>query len=85
MKFNSFVIALSSAVLLSGCNLSSQDESDPVAFDQALTTQTDTVLMGNIDANDPDGDTLTYSLISDPALGSVSLQDNGAFAYTPAL
>lgn len=85
MKFRSILIATTSAMLLAGCNVSDQDESAPVAFDQSLTTQTDTILMGSIDANDPDGDALTYAITSAPGLGVVSLADDGSFAYTPAL
>ena len=38
---------------------------------------------GQLSAVDPDGDTLTYSIITQPVKGSVDLQKDGKFVYTP--
>src|SRR4029450_4493428 len=61
----------------------------PVAAGDAFSTAEDTVLtvpapgvLGN-DA-DPDGDPLTAVLVSGPGHGSLTLNANGSFSYTPA-
>jgi VCBS repeat-containing protein len=61
----------------------------PVAAGDAFSTAEDTVLtvaapgvLGN-DA-DPDGDPLTAVLVTGPSHGSLTLNANGSFSYTPA-
>ncbi|MCA9920513.1 MAG: tandem-95 repeat protein, partial [Anaerolineales bacterium] len=51
-----------------------------------LSTPEDAPLSGDISTNDVDvdGDTLTYSLGTNPAHGTVLLAANGTFSYTPA-
>jgi len=58
----------------------------PVANDDSVSTDEDTGLTGNVLANDTDtnGDALTAVKLSDPAHGSVTLNANGSFTYTPA-
>ncbi|MGB0684023.1 MAG: cadherin-like domain-containing protein [Magnetovibrionaceae bacterium] len=46
-------------------------------------TDEDTVLSGNLDITDIDGDSLSYSLVSPPIVGSFSLDANGDFTYDP--
>ena len=60
----------------------------PVANTDAYTTNEDTPLnvgppgvLGN--DSDPDGDPLTAVKVSDPAHGSLTLNANGSFVYTP--
>jgi large repetitive protein len=62
--------------------------SSPVAADDAYTVAEDAVL--TIDApgvlgndSDPDGDALTAVLVAAPANGSLTLNADGSFAYTP--
>ena len=61
----------------------------PVADDDAYSTAFDTPLTVNagngvLDGDtDADGDALTVAIDSDPGNGSVSLNANGAFTYTP--
>jgi len=43
------------------------------------------VVSGQINATDPDGDTLTYSPTSSPSKGVVVVQPNGSFDYTPTV
>jgi VCBS repeat-containing protein len=60
----------------------------PVATDDAYSTAEDTPLtvaapgvLGN--DSDPDGNPLTATLVTGPAHGTVTLNANGAFTYTP--
>jgi hypothetical protein len=58
----------------------------PTAVDDSYTTNEDTLLTGNVLANDSDpdsGDTLKAALVSDPAHGTLDLNDDGSFSYTP--
>jgi VCBS repeat-containing protein len=61
----------------------------PVALDDSYTTAEDTPLIvaaPGVLANDsdPDGDPLAAVLVSGPAHGTLTLNANGAFTYTPA-
>ena len=60
----------------------------PVASDDAFRVNEDGTVMGNVlDDNgngadiDPDGDTLTVSLVSGPAEGTLVLNADGSFSY----
>jgi hypothetical protein len=57
----------------------------PVANPLALTTDEDTAVSGKVIATDVDGDTLTYSMTSNPANGTVSNFNaaTGTFDYQP--
>jgi VCBS repeat-containing protein len=56
----------------------------PSAANLNLTTDEDVPVNGAISANDPDGDTLSYSVSGNPANGSVVLNPaTGTFTYTP--
>jgi len=60
----------------------------PVANDDAFSTNEDTVLnvaAAGVLANDIDidGDTLTAMVVSGPGKGSLTLNDDGSFSYTP--
>jgi hypothetical protein len=59
----------------------------PVANSQSVTTTRDTSASIILDASDKDGDTLTYSIKSFPAHGSLSSfdKDSGAVIYNPNL
>jgi len=56
----------------------------PVAFDGNYSTNEDTPRNGAATATDVDGDTLTYSLVSEASHGTVTISANGTFVYTPA-
>ena len=60
----------------------------PVAIDDANTTYKNTSVSLTVASNDTDpnvGQTLTFSLISQTTHGSVTLNANGAYLYTPAV
>ncbi|MEL7143213.1 MAG: Ig-like domain-containing protein [Cyanobacteria bacterium J06643_4] len=61
------------------------EENAPVAVTDSVSGDEDTVIVGNVLNNDTDinGDTLTATLESAPANGSVTLAENGSFEYTP--
>ncbi|MFP4394324.1 MAG: Ig-like domain-containing protein, partial [Anaerolineales bacterium] len=57
----------------------------PVAEDDSAETDEDVAVDIDVLANDsdPDGDELTITTTTDPANGSVEINDDGAVAYTP--
>jgi VCBS repeat-containing protein len=60
-------------------------EDSPVAAGDTVSGNEDTVIVGNVLSNDSDvdGDTLTANLVSGPAHGSLTLDADGSFSYTP--
>jgi VCBS repeat-containing protein len=56
----------------------------PTSADLSLNTEEDTAISGAIVATDLDGDSLSYSLNGAPGNGSVTLNADGTFTYTPA-
>ncbi len=62
----------------------------PVAANDTYTTAEDTVLTVTAPGvlandNDPDGDPITAVLVTGPTSGTLTLNSNGGFTYTPAL
>ncbi|KAB8043227.1 Ig-like domain-containing protein, partial [Janthinobacterium aquaticum] len=57
----------------------------PVGSGTTITTSEDTVKTGNLPpASDVDGDTVTYTKASDPSHGTVTVNPDGSYTYTPA-
>ena len=56
----------------------------PVAGPKSSTTNEDASLISSVSATDVDNDPLTFSKVSDPAHGTVTVNANGTFTYTPA-
>ena len=55
----------------------------PVAAAFATTGDKDTVISGALTALDPDGDTLTFTEVAGPANGTLIINANGSFQFTP--
>lgn len=57
----------------------------PVASDGTLTTPVDTAANGVLKATDADNDPLTFSIVSQPSHGKVTINDasKGVYTYTP--
>ena len=55
----------------------------PLARDVTLETYRDLEKAGRFDAEDPDGDALTYRIVQTPKRGSLRIEDDGCFVYTP--
>ncbi|MGM9477963.1 Calx-beta domain-containing protein, partial [Pedobacter sp. GSP4] len=56
----------------------------PVATAPAITTNEDTPVNGTITASDADGDPLTFTITTPPAHGTLVVNANGTYTYTPA-
>lgn len=58
---------------------------EPIAFPDTVTTREDQALSGQLVATDADQDALSYALADDggPANGSVTLNADGSYLYTP--
>jgi large repetitive protein len=56
----------------------------PVAADQGVSTPEDAPLTGAVSAADVDGDTVNYGVVTDVTNGTLVLNPDGSFTYTPA-
>jgi VCBS repeat-containing protein len=56
----------------------------PVGNDQDVVTAVNTPVSGNVTSTNSSGNTLTYSVVSSPSHGSLSLMSNGSFMFTPS-
>jgi VCBS repeat-containing protein len=58
----------------------------PVATDGALTATEDLQTTGQLEATDPDGNALVFSVVSNGSLGTVTITNaaTGQFSYSPA-
>ena len=55
----------------------------PIPENLKLETYRGVTMAGQLRATDPEGDELTYKLCTPPVKGSIVLQPDGAFTYTP--
>lgn len=55
----------------------------PVAKDITMETYKNLEKTASFDASDPDGDSLTYNIVTTPKRGTLNVGDDGTFVYTP--
>src|SRR5262249_20296085 len=70
-------------------NLTVIPNNPPVANNDSYSTNEDTPLTASAPGvlandSDPDGDAITARLVSGPSHGTLTLNSNGSFTYTPA-
>ncbi|HRK23386.1 MAG TPA: Ig-like domain-containing protein [Beijerinckiaceae bacterium] len=65
--------------------VSGPSNSPPNAVNDSYSTNVNTAVSGDVCANDsdPDGDIVSHSLTTNPSHGTVTLNSNGTFTYTP--
>ncbi|MCW9028366.1 MAG: Ig-like domain-containing protein [Kangiella sp.] len=80
---------LLSALILGGCDNDGPNRSEPPvntkpeATAQSVMTETDTIVNGQLEGSDADGDSLTFSLSQDVMYGVLTVNSDGSFSYTP--
>jgi uncharacterized delta-60 repeat protein len=65
-------------------HVTDNENTAPTVSDQTFFTNEDTLVSGQVVGSDSNGDTLTFSVVSGPSSGSLSLQSDGHLSYTPA-
>ena len=60
------------------------DNTAPIAENFEFETYRGVSFGGQLAAIDPDGDTLNYEITTQPVKGTIELDDDGSFIYTPA-
>lgn len=60
-----------------------KEDKAPVAEDSAVETYKNLPIEGKLKVSEPEGDSVTYTLIRQPKRGAVELRDDGTFIYTP--
>ncbi len=63
----------------------SAENSAPVAENLEIVTYRNVSVGGRLSAVDPDGDTVTYQITTEPTKGSIELTEDGRYVYTPDL
>ncbi|MEZ9086348.1 immunoglobulin-like domain-containing protein, partial [Vibrio cyclitrophicus] len=59
------------------------NNNDPVGDTLSFTTDEDTPVNGTLSASDEDGDSLSFTKATDPSNGTVVVDENGDWTYTP--
>ena len=80
------------ALLLGACN-NSNDKNEsmpmankaPTASDVMVTTQTEVAIEDMLQGSDPEGDSLSFVLVTEPMLGMVVVNTDGSYTYIPNL
>ena len=60
-----------------------KEDKAPVAEDLAIETYKNLPNTGDLKVSDPEGESLTYTLVRAPKRGEVTIQADGSFTYTP--
>ncbi len=64
-------------------DIPNEDNNAPVATGAEISTEEDKAVSGSLSATDVDGDPLNFMLAGNATNGSVALNNNGTFTYTP--
>ena len=84
MKKLTLAFTLTVAALLSACNDSDKPNVAPQLGANSFVTETDVAVMDRLSASDQNGDSLQFSVTAPPQNGSLALDSDGRFTYTPA-
>ena len=84
MKKLTLVLTLTAAALLTACNDSDKPNVAPLLGANSFVTETDVAVMDRLSASDKNGDSLQFSVTAPPQNGSLALEADGRFTYTPA-
>lgn len=60
-----------------------KEDKTPVAQDSMVETYKNLPNEGKVNASDPEGESLAYTLVRNPRRGTVDLRQDGTFTYTP--
>ena len=60
-----------------------KEDKAPVAQDSALETYKNIPNQGKLAVEDPEGQSMTFTLVRQPKRGTVELKEDGTFVYTP--
>ncbi len=60
-----------------------KEDKEPAAEDFAIETYKNLPNTGNLKVTDPEGQSLTYTLVRAPKRGQVDIREDGSFTYTP--
>jgi len=76
-------LLLIAAMLLSFALTASAADGAPIAKNLELSTYRGVSVGGRLSATDPEGSKVTYEITTPPIKGTLDLDDNGHFVYTP--
>ena len=60
-----------------------KEDKAPVAEDSAVETYKNLEITGKLKVSDPEGQSMTYTVVRPPKRGSVVIAEDGSFTYTP--
>lgn len=60
-----------------------KENQPPVAEDSAMETYKNLENTGTLKVKDPEGETLTFTIVRQPKRGTVTVAEDGSFTYTP--
>ena len=76
-------LTLSAVLCLSALALAEEHGTAPLAENLEISTYRGVSVGGKLSAVDPQGEALRYEILTPPNKGSIELEENGCFVYTP--
>ena len=64
-------------------SIKGKEDQNPIAQDSTLETYKNLPNKGKLNATDPEGQGLTYTVVQQPKRGTVTVNPDGSFTYTP--